>query len=88
MKILKSMRQQQEKVLEQINDKVYEEAGEDLPSCIICKESGKEKPLGFLSKVKYSNLLKSIVLGNTAPFLLITSCGHQIHKDCLLVSLL
>ena len=29
MKILKNMKQQQEKVLEQINDKVYEEAGED-----------------------------------------------------------
>ena len=50
--------------------------------CVLCKEKDNQKDLHFLCKVKFTNVLNTIILKGTRAFLIFSTCGHQVHPKC------
>ena len=50
--------------------------------CIHCKLPHKSSSLNSLCYIRFSDLLPPNVMGRSSPFLLVTGCGHRIHKEC------
>ena len=80
--MLKKLKENQDKIL---GDKKKEEKPEDTEdTCIICRQGSKEnEPLNYLSKVKFSTIFGYVLTQETEPYLMVSTCGHRIHEQCL-----
>jgi len=57
--------------------------GNNFKECIVCKNSLEGGRLYYLSKIRHSKTLIKTFLDVDYPLIIITTCGHVVHKNCL-----